>query len=77
VFLLPVAHAQRWHFTWQEWVNALSAEITAAKVAGRSDYGSASYELWLTAAEKLLSAKGMFLEQELRHQKAALTIEHA
>ena len=33
------------------------------------DYGSAYYELWLTAAEKLLTAKGIFLEQELRYNK--------
>ena len=76
-FAIVVLLYQQGHFTWQEWVNALSAEIAAAKAAGRADYGSAYYELWLTAAEKLLTAKGMFLEQELRHKKAALTTEYA
>ena len=74
-FAIVVLLYQQGHFTWQEWVKALSAQIAAAKAAGRADYGAAYYELWLTAAEKLLSAKGMFLEQELRHKKAALTTE--
>ena len=72
-FAIVVLLYQQGHFTWEGWVKALSTEIVAAKAAGRTDYGSAYYELWLTAAEKLLTAKGMFLEQELRHKKTALT----
>jgi nitrile hydratase accessory protein len=42
-FAIVVLLYQQGHFTWQEWVKALSAEIASAKAAGRADYGSAYY----------------------------------
>jgi len=42
------------HFTWREWTNHLSAEITAAKARGEEDDGS-RYYYWLTGFEKVVA----------------------
>lgn len=57
---------QRKHFTWPEWVEALSTEIK---------HGTATrtyYEHWLAALEKLLVAKGLARQTQLRARKTDL-----
>ncbi len=55
-FALVVALHERGLFTWDEWANALSAEV---KSPGAAPDGSDYYEQWLAALEKLLGAKGI------------------
>ncbi len=55
-FALVVALHERSLFTWDEWANALSAEV---KSPGAEPDGSDYYEHWLAALEKLLGAKGI------------------
>lgn len=63
-FAMVVLLYQRGHFTWPEWVDFFSIEVAAAKAEGRKDHGSAYYEMWLTAAEKLLATKNLLDEDE-------------
>lgn len=73
-FSIVVLMYQRGHFTWKEWVDHLSEEIARAKAEGRPDHGAAYYELWLTAAEKLLATKGLLNAEELLQRKEELTV---
>ncbi len=73
VFAIIVLLSQRGHFTWPEWVEFFSVEVAAAKAEGRKDHGSAYYEMWLTAAEKLLATKDMLLEDEWDAKLAELS----
>lgn len=57
------------HFTWREWTNRLSAEITAAKARGEEDDGSRYYLYWLTALEKLVAEKRLVPTDELAVRK--------
>lgn len=59
------------HFSWSEWVDALSAEIAAAKAAGDPDLGDRYYHHWLAALEKLAAAKGLTTSGELAERKEA------
>lgn len=55
-FALTVSLHERGLFSWDEWAKALSGEVKDPKAeADGSDY----YGHWLTALEKLLSAKGV------------------
>ena len=55
-FALVIQLHQEGRFAWQEWVDALSAEIAADATR---DPHTPYYELWLAAAEKLVSGKGL------------------
>lgn len=68
-FALVVSMHQAGHFAWQEWVDQLAAEIAAA---GSEDDGSGYYLLWLNAAEKLVAAKHLCAETDLKTRKHAL-----
>lgn len=54
-FALAVALHERGVFTWNEWADAISAEI---REHAHDDDGSRYYEFWLEALEHLLIAKG-------------------
>jgi nitrile hydratase accessory protein len=55
-FAMVVALNERGLFSWNEWADALSAEVKSSDAApDGSDY----YERWLRALEKLLAAKGV------------------
>jgi nitrile hydratase accessory protein len=60
---------ERGHFTWREWTNRLSAEITAAKARGEEDDGRRYYLYWLTALEKLVAEKCLVSTDELALRK--------
>ena len=58
-------------FTWDEWAQALSAQIRAAQAQGDPDLGNTYYRHWLTAIETLISAKGISLSEELHRYRRA------
>jgi len=55
-FALVVHLHQRGAFAWQDWVNSLSAEIAADRTR---PVETPYYELWLSAAEKLMTQQGL------------------
>jgi nitrile hydratase accessory protein len=63
---------QEWGlFTWDEWAEALGAEITAAQKAGDPDLGDTYYRHWLTALERLVVSKGAATQAGLEGTKDA------
>lgn len=58
-FAMAVTLHARGVFTWQEWADALSAEIKRAQAAGDCDDGSTYYVHWLATLETLVAAKGV------------------
>jgi nitrile hydratase accessory protein len=58
-FALAVKLSEQGHFTWKEWAAGLAEELKAAERRGEPDDGSRYYEHWLTALERLVTAKGL------------------
>jgi len=75
-FAMVVLLHQKGSFTWQEWVDTLSAKIAAVKQAALSGDEPPYYELWLSAAEELLAGKGLCPADELEQRKGVLAMEH-
>ena len=61
-FALTVALHERGLFSWNEWADALSAEV---KKPGEAIDGSDYYRHWLAALEKLLAAKGIAMKPDV------------
>jgi nitrile hydratase accessory protein len=55
-FAMTLALHERGVFTWQQWADALSRQITEARSAGDADLGGTYYQHWLRALESLVSA---------------------
>lgn len=70
-FALAVKLSNQGHFTWKEWADTLAHEIEAASDRGECDDGSHYYYYWLTALERLISAKGLSNSAELLARKEA------
>ena len=70
-FALAVELSAAGHFTWQEWAEALGAELRRAAAAGEPDDGSRYYEHWLAALERLAAEKGLADVAALARRKAA------
>jgi nitrile hydratase accessory protein len=68
-FALVLELFDRGHFTWSEWVRALSAEIAAARERGEPDPGGTYYRHWLAALEKIVTAKQLASTEELALRK--------
>ena len=68
-FALVIQLHQEGRFEWQEWVDALSGEIA---VDSTRHPHTPYYELWLAAAEKLVSAKGLVAAGALQETRSAL-----
>lgn len=66
-FAMTLTLHQAGHFSWQEWADYLSAEISAAK---NSDLGDRYYHYWLAALEKISVDKGLLLNSELIQQRS-------
>lgn len=64
-FALTVDLSERGVFTWQEWAEALAAEIRLAGEDGDPDLGDTYYRHWAHALTKLLSARGAIPPGEL------------
>ncbi len=58
-FALAVKLSEQGHFTWKEWAASLAGELQAAARRGEPDDGSRYYEHWLSALERLVTAKGL------------------
>ena len=70
-FGMALALHERGLFTWDEWTQALAAQIRAAQAQGDLDLGNTYYRHWLVALEALVSAKGVSSPEELgRYQQA-------
>ena len=70
-FAMALALYQRGLFSWPEWAETLSTQITAAQAAGDADLGDTYYRHWLAALEALVAAKGASSPGELaRYQQA-------
>jgi nitrile hydratase accessory protein len=70
-FALAVRLSEQGHFTWKEWAAALAEELKAAADRGEPDDGSRYYEHWLTALERLVTAKGLSDPVAMRERKEA------
>lgn len=57
-------------FTWPEWVEYLSAEITSTQVRGEMDLGDTYYLHWLAALETIVVKKGLASTAELTTRRA-------
>lgn len=68
-FALVVHLYQQGRFEWQEWVDALSGEVAADRE--RTPHRP-YYELWLSAAEKLIDGKGLVPATSLATARDAL-----
>ena len=70
-FGMALALYERGLFTWDEWAQALSAQILAAQAQGDPDLGNTYFRHWLAAIEALVSVKGVSSPEELgRYQQA-------
>jgi len=58
-FALAVKLSERGYFTWKEWTDALADELKGAAARGEPDDGSRYYHYWLSALERLVTAKGL------------------
>lgn len=70
-FAMTLELFDRGHFTWREWVDALSGQIARAEAEGRPDDGSDYYRHWLAALEMLVARKGIADPAVLAERKAA------
>jgi len=58
-FAMTLQLHERGLFTWNEWTDALVAEIAKAQSAGDPDAGETYYHHWLAALEGIVAQKGM------------------
>ncbi len=68
-------------FTWPEWAETLSREITRAQQAGDPDTGETYYLHWLAALEQIVAEKGLTSIPDLHArrdawERAALATPH-
>jgi nitrile hydratase accessory protein len=68
-FALALALHERGEFTWSEWTQALAAVIEEVRQRGEPDLGDQYYRHWLTALERLTSAKGLVTPETLSHRQ--------
>ena len=54
-FAMTLALHERGVFTWPQWAEALSRQITQARETGDADLGDTYYQHWLRALESLVS----------------------
>lgn len=71
-FAVVLALYRGGHFTWPEWVAALSEEIGRAESSGDPRLERTYYQHWLTALETLLVRKELAKLPELHARRAAL-----
>lgn len=70
-FALAVEAHAKGLFTWPEWAEALSTQITSAQAAGDPDTGETYYRHWLDTLEGLVVAKGAASHDQLKTVQAA------
>lgn len=80
-FAMAVRLHEQGLFTWPEWAEVLSGEITAAQQSGDPDTGATYYNHWLNALERIVAAKGVATDDDLEKrrdewERAALATPH-
>lgn len=70
-FAIVLMLHERGIFTWQEWADALAAQIARAQRDGDPDRGDTYYEHWLHALESLVADKGISSKSELDRYRDA------
>jgi nitrile hydratase accessory protein len=70
-FALAVRLSEAGCFTWPEWVKFFSHEIRAAQEQGDADLGDTYYQHWLSALERICTAKGLVGDEDMHRRKAA------
>ena len=70
-FAIVLMLHERGIFTWQEWADALAAQIARAQRDGDPDRGDTYYEHWLHALESLVADKGISSKFELDRYRDA------
>lgn len=70
-FAMAMALRDRGLFTWEEWAQALGAEIKRAQAAGDPDNGDTYYGHWLNTLEQLIIEKGALGGKELTERRDA------
>jgi nitrile hydratase accessory protein len=58
-FAMTLALHARGAFTWKEWAHTLHEAIRDAQSSGDPDHGDTYYVHWLTALERIATAKGL------------------
>jgi nitrile hydratase accessory protein len=64
-FAITLRLHERGLFTWPEWAQALSRQLSHARTHGDPDLGDTYYQHWLTALETLVAAKGAASQEDL------------
>ena len=72
-FAMALALHEHGVFTWKEWASTLADELQAAVNRGEPDDGSHYYDHWLSALERLVTAKGLTNREALLERKEAWT----
>ena len=70
-FALAVRLHEAGCFTWPEWAEALAKVLREVRDRGEADDGSRYYDHWLTALERLITAKQLLSASDLERRKAA------
>lgn len=68
-FALVLALHERGAFTWPEWTQTLAAVIAEVRQRGEPDLGDQYYRHWLTALERIASAKRLVTPEALSHRQ--------
>ena len=71
LFALTVRLSESGHFSWPDWAAVFAEELEAASAAGAPKDGSAYYDVWLGALERLLRERGLAGAEELVALKQA------
>jgi nitrile hydratase accessory protein len=70
-FAMALALHEAGVFSWNEWAEALGAEIKRAQAAGDPDTGETYYQHWLATLEHLVAAKGVTTSASLHRYRDA------
>ncbi|MGT2473558.1 nitrile hydratase accessory protein [Paraburkholderia terrae] len=70
-FAMTLALHERGVFTWREWAATLADAIRDAQAQGDPDRGDTYYTHWLTALERIATAKGCVTREGLIERKDA------
>jgi nitrile hydratase accessory protein len=74
-FAIVVRLTNAGHFTWAEWVECFSKEVAeATAVEAEGGAPKTYYQQWLTAAEKMMVAKGVTSFDQLSARKFSMSI---
>ena len=70
-FAMVVCLHERGVFTWNEWADALAAQIESAQARGDADLGDTYYHHWLGALEGMAASKGVTTMADLNAYRNA------